>query len=80
MSRVPQRYVVFGFSTTHDALDAEAALGSAGVRAVPVPAPAALSAKCGIALRLPPDEERRARSVLAAAGIAPSARIEIDDV
>lgn len=80
MSRVLRRYVVLGFSTTHEALDAEALLKASGASVAPVPAPAALSAKCGIALRLSLEDEERAIEALDGARIVPSGRIEIEDL
>jgi FAD/FMN-containing dehydrogenase len=80
MARMPRPFVVFGFPTTHDALDAEALLGDLGIDVVPIPAPKALGAMCGIALRLAPADETRAAVLLENAGITISARAEIEDV
>lgn len=62
-------FVVLGFDTTHSALDAEEFLLQAGVPAVPIPAPVAISARCGIALRIPAAHAEEARHVLRLAAI-----------
>lgn len=79
MARTLRPYVVLGFATTHDALAAEDALATAGIDVVPVPAPSAVSAMCGIALRIDPSEEDRSALTLSAAGIAVAARVETTD-
>lgn len=79
-SRVPETFVVLGFASTHQALDAEALLGDVGVEVVPIPAPSSIRANCGIALRLIPSDERRATEYLSRAGIEVAARSEIEDV
>jgi len=71
---------VFGFDTTHEALEAERALLEAQVHAVPIPTPRSLGAHCGIALRIAPGDERAAAAILERAGIEPQARTEIEDV
>lgn len=78
--REPRPFVVFGFRTTHEALEAEHVLKSAGMGVVPVPTPAVLGELCGIALRLEPEQADPARAVLAAAGITPEAAGEVLDV
>ncbi len=65
----PAPFAVFTFSSTHDALDAEALLLEGGVTAVPIPAPPDLSATCGIALRVPIAEADAAAVRLERAGI-----------
>jgi hypothetical protein len=72
--------VALGFTSTHDALDAEALLGDLGIEVVPIPAPQAISAGCGIALRLEPADEDRALVYLENAGIAVRASTKIEDV
>lgn len=79
MSREKREYVVFGFSSTHAALDAEALLDDMGIDVVPIPAPAAIGAQCGIALRVPPDQSERAARYLENAEIVPGATIRIED-
>ena len=80
MSREPHTFLVLGFASTHDALDAESLLGDLGIEVVPIPAPAAIGAKCGIALRLAPADEERALDYLGSAGIGVSAQAFIEDV
>ena len=74
-----QRFVVFGFPTTHDALDAETLLGDLGIDVVPIPTPKSISAHCGIALRLRLADESRAAGYLENAGITVSTLAEIED-
>jgi hypothetical protein len=80
MSRMPRPFLVLGFASTHDALDAEALLLDMGIEVVPIPAPKTLGALCGIALRVEPADEQRAMSYLSGAGIAVGARGEVEDV
>lgn len=80
MSRPPQPFVVLGFTSTHDALDAEALLEDMGMDVVPIPAPKALGTLCGIALRLPPEQEERARTYLDRASISIAGVTRIHDV
>ena len=79
MTAAPQLYSVLGFSSTHDALDAEAILLDLGVDVRPVPAPQTVGALCGIALRLSRAERERALGYLDSAGIPVSNWIDIDD-
>jgi hypothetical protein len=72
-------FVVLGFASTHDALAAEALLKDLGVAAVPVPAPGELGARCGIALRLEPEDVQRARDLLERADISPTGEAGITD-
>jgi hypothetical protein len=72
--------VVLGFVSTHEALDAESLLGDLGIEVVPIPAPASLSARCGIALRIDPADDARATMYLQSAGIPVGSRTTIDDV
>jgi hypothetical protein len=80
MTRQPKQFVVLGFPTTHDALDAESLLGDLGIDVIPIPTPKSIGALCGIALRLDPADEERASAYLESAGIAVSARAQIEDV
>lgn len=75
-----ERFVVYGFSTTHTALTAEEILKAVRLRAVPIPAPARLGSVCGIALRVPLEQASSADEALEAAGVKASGRFEIDDV
>jgi hypothetical protein len=78
--REPRTFHVFGFATTHEALDAEALLDDMGVDVVPIPTPKGLGAHCGIALRVPLDETERAQRYLENAGITPASTTQIEDV
>lgn len=80
MSREPRTFLVLGFPSTHDALDAESLLGDLGIEVVPIPAPAAIGARCGIALRLQVADESRALGYLESAGIEVSQTAFIEDV
>ena len=79
-AREPRQFSVFGFATTHDALDAEALLGDMGVDVVPIPAPKEIGAQCGIALRLEPVQQQRALEYLDRAGIEVATVVDIWDI
>jgi len=78
--RQRSEFVVLGFGSTHDALDAEALLEDMGIDVVPIPAPATIGALCGIALRVPPDQSLRAEEYLLRASIRVAGRTLIEDV
>lgn len=82
MSETPGKrtFAVFGFASTHSALDAEALLDDMGIEVVPIPAPPSLSADCGIALRVEMPDSERAATYLERAGIAIAMRGQIEDV
>jgi len=80
MNRAPRPFVVLGFGSTHDALDAEVLLEDMGLDVVPVPAPKVLGTLCGIALRIPPEQEERAKRYLHNAQITLVASSVIQDV
>ena len=80
MTRGPRHFTVLGFGSTHDALDAEALLGDLGIAVTPIPTPKTLGSLCGIALRIDPDDEDRARRYLEGAGISITSTVEIDDL
>lgn len=73
-------FVVLGFHTTHDALEAEALLLDLGFDVVPIPSPKSIGALCGIALRLDPGDATRAGTYLERASITVAATAVIDDV
>lgn len=79
-ARELRRFVVLGFASTHDALEAELILQNLPITVTPIPAPFGISSKCGIALRLEPEDEAAARRSLSVAGIDIVASTEIDDV
>lgn len=78
--RSSKPFVVFAFGSTHESLAAEEVLLDAGLTVRPVPLPRHRGSLCGIALRLPPEEEHVAHSELAEHGIFVAARDEIEDV
>lgn len=78
--RRPRSYMVFGFETTHDALAAEAVLVAAGVDVTPIPAPKALGALCGLAMRFSPQLTGRAEEALAEAGVVITGALEMKDL
>jgi len=80
VTRTPRRFLVLGFKTTHDALDAEALLEDMGIDVTPVPAPSSLSAKCGIALRIEEAEGARAEGYLERMSIEIAGSTTIEDV
>jgi hypothetical protein len=80
MSSEPRRFVVLGFASTHDVLEAEALLGDLGVETTPIPTPKLIRAGCGIVLRVLPEDESAARKYLDRAGISVAVSGEIEDV
>jgi hypothetical protein len=72
-------FVVFAFDSTRIALAAESALMEAGLTVRPMPLPPQRGGLCGIALRLPPEEERAALAALEERSIRIAARDEIED-
>ncbi|MDY0088012.1 MAG: DUF3343 domain-containing protein [Coriobacteriia bacterium] len=80
-ARTPQTYAVFGFATTHAALDAEQLLKDLGISVAPVPVPKALGGElCGIALRVHLSHAERALTLLERADMSPAKRSEMQDV
>ena len=79
VARALQRFAVFGFATTHEALRAERALKDAGLPVVPIPPPHSLGALCGIAMRVPANDAQEARLTLAETGISVQDEGVIDD-
>lgn len=80
MSRSARLFVVYGFSSVHDALGAESVLKGVGLAVTPVPSPKELGELCGIALRVDPADADRAERLLKSAGMGPKVRAEIEDV
>jgi len=80
VTRDARTFAALGFSSTHDALDAETLLGDLGIDVVPIPAPKTVGTHCGIALRLELADEDRAVTYLETAGIVVAARVQIEDV
>ncbi|MFA5843839.1 MAG: DUF3343 domain-containing protein [Coriobacteriia bacterium] len=79
-ARATRPFVVFGFPSTHEALRGEEALRAASVGVVPVPTPHALGAHCGIAMRVPRDDDTAARTALDLAGVPWSGPLAWEDV
>lgn len=79
MSVARERFTVFGFAGTHDALKAEEVLLEAGTDVVLIPTPRALGSLCGFAVRVPVSQRDEALSALAAAGRGPDGEAEIED-
>jgi len=65
--------VLFTFPNTKTAITAERTLLTAGLKVTVAPMPEALSAECGIVLRLPEQELEAGKAALHAAGTAVSA-------
>lgn len=72
-------FTVFGFGSTHDALDAERLLDDLGLEVVPIPTPKSIGALCGISLRVPHEETDRASTYLERAEIHVTAQVCISD-
>lgn len=80
MSREERPFIVLAFDSTHDALAAESLLKDLGVPVTPVPAPAEIGAKCGIALRFEPGDAERAKTFLTRAELLWSGEASVRDV
>lgn len=74
-----REFEVFGFSSVHDALDAEAVLRREGLATVAIPSPRELGELCGVALRIEIPDAARAADILAGAGRAPVATTRMKD-
>jgi hypothetical protein len=79
-SRAMRAFAVYGFATTHDALAAETVLKAASVPVTPIPAPRELGSLCGIAMRVEPEAAASLEAALSQAGLAWTARADIEDV
>lgn len=79
MSERREVFAVLGFDTTHDAMAAERALEEAGIAVTLIPTPKALGTLCGLAARVPRDEEAAAIEALREAGVPVRVRIEMAD-
>jgi hypothetical protein len=76
---VTERFAVYGFATTHDALTAEAALEGAGVPVTTIPAPRALGSHCGLALRVLEGDAPDAEAAMSVSGTAWTGRTDLED-
>ncbi|MGB4593681.1 MAG: DUF3343 domain-containing protein [Coriobacteriia bacterium] len=72
-------FVAYGFATTHDALTGEQLLDVLGVGYATIPAPRALGAPCGIALRVIMEEATAAEAAFTMGGLAWTGRVEFED-
>jgi hypothetical protein len=80
MSRAPRPFTVYSFSTTHDALSAEAWLKARDFTVLAIPTPRTLGRLCGISLRVDPADAAAVEDALAEARIEIAARGVIEDV
>jgi hypothetical protein len=72
--------IILIFRGTHQVLAAEKRLKQGGVAMRLIPVPRRLTSECGLAIRIPPSERDRARTVLSQTGVAPlSAHLLLDD-
>ena len=78
--RESREYVVYGFETTHAALDAENLLKQGGVSVVPIPAPRVLGASCGIAMRVTPEDSASAERMMSEGRVGWTSRAVMHDV
>jgi hypothetical protein len=76
---VTERFAVYGFATTHDALTAETALEGAGVRVMTIPAPRELGSLCGLAMRVRACDAPAAEAAMSEAGVAWTGRVDLKD-
>lgn len=79
MSGASEKFTVFGFDSTHDAMRAETVLLSAGVDIVLIPTPRSMGTLCGFAARVPLTQADAAMVEMRSAGIEPYAAIETED-
>ena len=79
MSERHERFAVFGFGSTHDALRAENVLLAADFDVALIPTPRALGTLCGFSVRVPLARRDAATAVFSKAGVDPSGVIETED-
>jgi hypothetical protein len=79
MSTARERFTVFGFAGTHDALKAEEVLLGAGIDVVLIPTPRSLGTLCGFAVRVPVHQRDDSLAALAGAQREPDGEAEIED-
>lgn len=65
-----ETFAVYVFDTTHDALAMEAWCRDRGVPGRLIPLPQEISAGCGLAFRMTPQDDERYRSALEKSGLA----------
>lgn len=78
--RPTRPFAVLGFHTTHEALAAEQVLLGLRIPVTPIPTPVSIAARCGISLRLVPEDRDRAVAALSGQGIDVQSIGEIQDV
>lgn len=74
-----ERFAIYGFATTHDALTAEAAIETARVPVTTIPAPRALGSLCGLAMRVREGDAPDAEAAMTTAGVAWTGRVDLED-
>lgn len=79
MNAEKERFTVFGFAGTHDALKAEEVLLQARIDVVLIPTPRVLGSLCGFAVRVPTAQRDAALAALIAADREPDGEAEIED-
>ncbi len=79
MNAEKERFTVFGFAGTHDALKAEETLLEARTDVALIPTPRALGSLCGFAVRVPAHQRDEALAALIAAGREPDGEAQIED-
>ena len=80
MPRVPSPVMILIFRGTHQVMSAEKRLKGGGVPMRLIPVPRHLTSDCGLAIRIPLSERKRAREVLSASRLLPvSAHIPRED-
>lgn len=67
-----QVFIIVAFESTHDAIKSETLTGRAGIASRLIPIPPEVSAGCGLALRILPDDEPTVRQILTGANVAGS--------
>jgi len=71
LSRVPSPVMILIFRGTHQVMSAEKRLKGGGVAMRLIPVPRRLTSDCGLAIRIPLEERKRARAVLSASRLLP---------
>ncbi len=64
-----QLFIIVAFDSTHDAIKSETVTGREGVASRLIPIPPEVSAGCGLALRILPEDENKVRGILKDAGV-----------
>lgn len=72
MTRATSSEMVLIFRGTHQVLSAEKQLKRAGIPFRLIPVPRRLTSDCGLAIRVPVSEKKRARQILSAARVLPA--------